>query len=223
MNTIITRRSILAIGTAAVLTPYQSLRAAPSAGELAADIDIVRDTLALHPGLYRYQTTYQADERLQKLKHDYAVATTLDEQFLLLSAFTATIRCGHTHCNPYNQKKAVVQPLFERSTRLPFEFKWLDDRMVVLADRSDLGLPPDTEIRSIDGEAPARLLNTLVGYARADGSNDAKRVAEMAMQNIDRFGTFDIFSRCCIHPGAECSTSDTAPPRVARLTPPSPR
>lgn len=199
MNTLLTRRHMLTVATAVMLTPYQALRAAPSVGELAADIDIARDALALHPGLYRYQTPHEADERLRKLKRDYAAAATLDEQFLLLSAFTATIRCGHSQCNPYNQRKAVVQKLFERPTRLPFEFKWIGGRMIVLADRSDLGLPRGTEIRAIDGEAPALILKKLVGYARADGSNDAKRVAQMAMQNIDRFETFDIY-QSLLHP-----------------------
>lgn len=216
---------MLAISTAAMLTPYQALRAAPSAGELASDIDIVRDTLALHPGLYRYQTPRQADERMLKLKRDYAAATTLNEQFLLLSAFAAAIRCGHTHCNPYNQKKAVVQTLFERPTRLPFEFDWLDGRMVVLADRSGLGLQPGTEICSIDGAAPAHLLKSLVSYARADGSNDAKRVAQMAMQNIDRFETFDIFQSLlhppqgeAFHVGYRTPTGRMANATVAALT-----
>ncbi|QXQ08498.1 peptidase S41 [Sphingosinicellaceae bacterium] len=226
MNTILTRRRLLAGGTAAMLTPYSGLRAAPSAGELADDIDIVRDALALHPGLYRYQTPREADARVRKLKRDYAAATTLDEQFLLLSAFTATIRCGHTQCNPYNQKKAVVQALFERPTRMPFEFEWIDGRMVARADRSGLGLQPGTEIRSIDGEAPVHLLKKLVGYARADGSNDAKRVAQMAMQNSDKFETFDIF-QSLLHPpqggmfhiGYGTTSGRKANVTVAALTP----
>jgi hypothetical protein len=199
MNTILTRRRMLALGSTAMLAPYQALRANPSAGELADDIDIVRRTLALHPGLYRYQTPREADDRLRNLKRAYAAAVTLEEQFLLLAAFTATIRCGHSQCNPYNQKKVVVQRLFERSTKVPFEFKWIDGRMVVLADRTGLGLPRGTEIRSIDGQATDHLLKKLVCYARADGDNDAKRVAQMAMQNIDRFETFDIF-QSLLHP-----------------------
>lgn len=195
----LTRRHLLAIGGAATLAPYYSLRAAPATGELGDDIDIVRRALALHPGLYRYQTPREADARLRKLKHDYSAAATLEGQFLALSAFTATIRCGHTQCNPYNQKRAVVKALFERPTKLPFEFIWIDGRMVLLADRSGLNLPRGTEIRSIDGETPSRLLKTLVAYARADGSNDAKRVAQMAMQNIDRFETFDIY-QSLLHP-----------------------
>lgn len=226
MDTNLTRRHLLAIGGAATLAPYYSLRAAPSAGELGDDIDVVRGALALHPGLYRYQTPREADARLRQLKRDYSAATTLEQQFLTLSAFTATIRCGHTQCNPYNQKKAVVEKLFERPTRLPFEFQWIDGRMIVLADRSALNLARGTEIRSIDGENPTGLLKKLVSYARADGSNDAKRVAQMAMQNIDRFETFDIY-QSLLHPPRDgvfriryrTPTGRDAEAEIAALTP----
>lgn len=199
MTLTLTRRHMLAISGAAALLQYDALRAAPSTGERRDDIDIVRRALALHPGLYRYQTARAADARLRTLEGDYAAATAIEQQFLLLSAFTATIRCGHSQCNPYNQRKAVVQTLFERPTRMPFEFDWIDGRMVLLADRSGRNLPRGTEIRSIDGEAPSHLLKTLLAYARADGSNDAKRVAQMAMRNIDRFETFDLF-QSLLHP-----------------------
>ena len=193
MNTSLTRRHMLAIGGAAMLTPCTSLRAAPSAGELRQDIDIVRRTLALHPGIYRYQTPRQLEERLKTLERSYVASSNLQQQFLALSAFTATIRCGHSQCNPYNQKKAVVQALFERPTRLPFEFDWIGGHMVLLADRSGRGLPRGTTIVSVNGEPAAHLLQRLVRYARADGSNDAKRVVQMAMRNTDRFETFDIY------------------------------
>ncbi len=189
----LTRRHMLALGSAALLTPATSLRAAPSTGELRQDIDIVRRVLALHPGLLRYQSPREVEARLKTLEHSYGSAATMQEQFLHLSAFMATIRCGHSQCNPYNQKKAVVAALFEQPTKLPFEFDWIDGRMIVLADRSERNLPRGTEIRSINGEAAGHLLRRLLPYARADGSNDAKRVVQMAMRNTDRFETFDIY------------------------------
>lgn len=176
-----------------MLAPGSSLRAAPSAGELRGDVEIVRRTLALHPGVYRYQTPRELEVRLQALARDYGAAGSLELQFLALSGFMATIRCGHSQCNPYNQKKVVVRALFDRPTRLPFEFDWIDGRMVVLADRSGQGLPRGTEIRAINGLPARELLRRLLPYARADGSNDAKRVAQMGMRNIDRFETFDIY------------------------------
>lgn len=193
MDMTLSRRQLLAAAPAAMLASHAGLRAAPSTGEFRDDVDIVRRTLALHPGIYRYQTQRQLGERLTGFGHDYIAASGPEQRFLALSAFMATIRCGHSQCNPYNQKKAVVQSLFERPTKLPFEFDWIDGRMVLLADRSGSGLVRGTEILSINDEAAPHLLKRLVRYARADGSNDAKRVAQMAMRNIDRFEAFDIY------------------------------
>ena len=203
MDMNLTRRNLLAAGGAAALFPHRSLRAAASTGELTQDVDIVRRALALHPGVYRYQSPTMLDGRLHQLDRDYSRESSLDRQFLILSAFLADIRCGHTHCNPYNQKKKVVAALFERNTRLPFEFDWIDGRMVVLADRSGRALlPRGTEIRSINGHSAVGLLRRLVAFARADGGNDAKRVEQMAMRNSDRFETFDIFQGLVCPPEA---------------------
>lgn len=194
MNMTFTRRQILATGMAAAIAPTGRLGATPTANDLGEDIDIVRRTLALHPGLHRYLTPGQVEALLDRLALRFAAAPDLDGRFLALSAFMAKIRCGHSQCNPYNQRKAVVRSLFERPTRLPFEFDWLGGRMIVVADRSGRDLfPRGTEILSIGGEDAGRLLRRLLPYARADGGNDAKRVAQMAMLNTDRFETFDIF------------------------------
>ena len=190
----LTRRSLLAAGGAAALLSHRSLRAAPSTTDLKQDVDIIRRALALHPGVYRYQSPNRLDGRLRQLDRDYSRESSLDQQFLVLSQFLAEIRCGHTHCNPYNQKKAVVAALFERNTRLPFEFDWIGGRMVVLADCSGrAALPRGTEILSINGESAAGLLRRLVAFSRADGGNDGKRIQQMAMRNTDRLETFDIF------------------------------
>lgn len=195
-----TRRSMLVSGGAAVIAS-QGLRAAPSLGEYREDIEIVRRALALHPGVYRYQTPAKLSQRLARLERDFIGAGSPDLRFLVLSEFMATIRCGHSQCNPYNQSKSVVQSLFERATKLPFEFDWIAGRMVVLADRSGTGmLRAGTEILTINGEAAPRLLGRLVPYARADGSNDAKRIAQMAMRNIDRWETFDIYQGLILPP-----------------------
>lgn len=197
----ITRRTLFALGGAGILAQHSYLRAAPSSGEYRQDIDIIRRALMLHPGLYRYQTPARAEARLRRLEADYVAAGSIEDRFLLLSAFMAGIRCGHSQCNPYNQRKAIVQALFERPTRVPFEFGWIDGKMVVLADRSGSDmLARGTEILSINGQAAGSVLKRLVAYARADGSNDAKRVAQMAMRNTDRFETFDIYQGLILPP-----------------------
>lgn len=194
MHNVISRRSALQWIGASALLAGSPVRAEPSAGALKDDIVLVRRVLALHPGLLRYQSTADVERRLARLARDYVGAAGLEGRFLALSAFMATIRCGHSHCNPFNQRASVAKLLFDRPSRLPFEFDWVGASMVVLADRgTGRSLPAGTVILSIDDEEPERLLARLLPFARADGANDAKRVAQMAMRGTERYEAFDIF------------------------------
>lgn len=174
------RRTFVTSACAALVATPSLLRAAPAAGELRDDIVILRRALDLHPGLLRYRKRAQIDHDLRLLEREYSGTSSQTCQFLLLAEFLAKVRCGHTQCNPYNQGDAVVSSLFERRTRVPFEFAWIDGHMVVLADRSGSGwLEPGTAITAINGESTRDLLHRLVTYARADGHNDGKRIAQM--------------------------------------------
>jgi hypothetical protein len=164
-----------------------------SAAALKDDIEIVRGALALHPGLLRYNTPATIEAGLAALARDYVGAAGGAEQFLSLSRFLSVIRCGHTHCNPYNQSDTLVADVFDRRTRLPFRFRWLGGRMVMLDTAADGAIPRGSEILRLNGERPARLLDALLAYARADGGNDAKRAALMEVRGGEKFETFDIF------------------------------
>lgn len=112
----------------------------------------------------------------------------------MLSRFLATIRCGHSYANFYNQKSAVAADLFDRPTRVPFHFVWVSDAMVVTADHSGEGvLPRGTRIRKLNGATPGALRRALLPYVRADGHNDAKRISLLGVQGFDRIETFDVF------------------------------
>lgn len=178
----------LAAGGAAALAPSIAFSAGAA---LASDIEIIRSALALHPGLYRYNSPAGIEARLARLAAQWPGAS-LETRFLALSEFLAAVRCGHTHCNPYNQSDEIVAALFERRTRVPFRFTWIDGRMIVLGDAAG-ALARGDEILRLNGERPRRLLKRLMAFARADGGNDAKRVALMEMRNTDAFETFDIF------------------------------
>jgi len=168
------RRHILCALAATPLLP-QLARAEP-APSLAGDIDILRRALALHPGLYRYNSPREMNARIARLSRDFAAAPTMEARYLTLSRFTATIRCGHTYANFFNQKRAVRNALFDRPTRLPVHFRWIGGRMIVTGDPGKFGLTPGTEITSLNNVAPRAMLAALLPYARADGHNDAKRV-----------------------------------------------
>ncbi|HEX8553121.1 MAG TPA: S41 family peptidase [Sphingomonas sp.] len=187
------RRSfMMGLGAAATL-PTLGHAADPMPGDLAGDIAVLREALKLHPGLYRYNSPAAIEARIAALAPAFVGAPTRTDRYLLLSRFLATIRCGHSYCNFFNQRKPVAAELFDRPTRLPFRFRWVDKRMVVVGDPAGLGLAAGTEITAVNGVAPAAMLARLMPYARADGGNDAKRVSLLDMRGDDRIEYFDVF------------------------------
>lgn len=188
----IERRSILkSVGTGAIAALLPRIAAAQASGD---DIEIVRTALTLHPGLFRYQSPREHEERLSRLGRDYAAAPDTATRYLLLSRFLAAIRCGHSYCNFYNQSKALKADLFDRPTRLPFAFRWIGRDMVVTADRSGTNrLNPGTIIKTINGVRAREMLKAMLPYARADGHNDAKRIAQLEVHGVDEWEAFDIF------------------------------
>lgn len=115
------------------------------------------------------------------------------ESFLALTRLTASIRCGHSYPNFWNQTEAVASALFEGQDKLPAEFRWIDRRMIVTVDHTPgRALARGTEILSINGVRAAQVLDSLMPLARADGANDAKRVAYLEVNGRDRYHAFDV-------------------------------
>lgn len=162
---------------------------------LRQDVEILeRAYRNLHPGLYRYQSASEVDERFASLRRDLEKGATLRDAYLAFSGFAAAVRCGHTYANFFNQPKPVAEALFQGRNRLPFYFRWIGDRMIVTRSLgSDAGLTPGTEIVSLNGTPSDRILARLMPYARADGGNDAKRRANLSVQGYGRYEAFDIF------------------------------
>lgn len=196
------RRSFLSATaiSGAVATLPAPLRAATPPG----DLEIARRALALHPGLYRYQSPREWERRFTAFAREWQARPAQDDRFLALSRLTAAVRCGHTQCNPYNQSKAAVASLFDRPTRLPFTFRWIERQMVVTGDSGAVtGIAPGSVVTAINGMKPGAMLRALMPYARADGGNDAKRVSLLEMRGDEQFETFDIYQGLLFPPGSE--------------------
>ena len=199
------RRNFLTLTAGAMLAPATAFAAtAPTASDLAGDIAILREALALHPGLYRYNRPAEISARIDHLASAFPAAKTVEARYLLLSRFLSTIRCGHSYANFYNQKKVVASALFDRPTRVPFHFVWIDAQMVVTADHSGTGaLPRGTRITKLNDIIPAAMRRALLPYIRADGHNDAKRASLLAVQGFDRIETFDVFQGLLFPPAGD--------------------
>jgi hypothetical protein len=171
-----------------------SKRVIPAA-KLLEDADVLQRVYeAAHPGLYRYNTKAQMAKHFESLRNEFARDRTLAEAYVAISQFLAKIKCGHTYANFFNQPKEIVQSLFAGKNRVPFCFRWLSGRMIVTRDLSpEAKLKPGTEVVEINGVRSADILTKLMTIARADGSNDAKRVAYLEVQGTGKYEAFDIF------------------------------
>ena len=199
----INRRTILRRAAAvSAAAPFATLAAAQTAPAKLDDLTIVRRALMLHPGLYRYQSPQGFERRFAQFDAEWQSSPGRAARFLALSRLTAAVRCGHTQCNPFNQSEAVVADLFDRPTRVPFCFRWIGGSMVVTGESGAAsGIAPGSIVERLGKQSPAALLRALLPYARADGSNDAKRVAQMEMRGDEEFETFDIFQGLLFPPG----------------------
>lgn len=197
----LSRRHLLGIGAAAVAVgtlprPVRALAQAEtlSPAAMREDIRLLRRAYeALHPGLLRYNTPEQIAASFDRLEADSATPLSLEAFYLRLSRLLAMLRCGHSYANFYNQSRAVQTRLFEASDRLPFQFLWLGDRMIVTGDPTGTGIAPGSEIVRLNGRAAGEVLAGLMTVARADGGNDGKRRQLMSVQGQDGYESFDVF------------------------------
>ena len=166
-----------------------------SAHDLQADAAVLRRTYeALHPGLTRYQTDAELGAHFAELDHALDHDQTVLEAFLAVTRFTATLRCGHSYPNFYHQPRAIGDLLKAGHDRLPFQFVWIDRRMVVTRNLSnDPRLVPGTVIATVDGVPAQHILESLMPLVRADGHNDAKRINALQVQGFDRIELFDVY------------------------------
>ena len=189
---------LLVAGTASAQAPDSVDR--PVAGKLSAsalqaDVQVLRQAYeALHPGLYRYNTpvamSLHFDSLAAALGHDQSLA----QAYVTIARFLNLIECGHTFPNPYNQKDRVLGEVVTVAGRVPFYFRWLDGRMIVTRNvSSDPALVRGTEVLAINGVSSADILRQLLPLSRADGSNDAKRVANLEVLEIERYSAFDVY------------------------------
>lgn len=188
-----TRRMMIGGGASALLLGNACAHVTASA--LTKDVALLRRAYeTLHPGLYRYNTAAEMSGHFDRLAAAWSAGQTRSEAYLSLSRFLARVRCGHTYANFFNQSKEVSAELFAGRDKLPFHFRWIDRRMIVTDSKATEGLQAGDEITEIGGRSASGILRDLTAYARADGSNDAKRVAQLNVIGLERFEAFDVFN-----------------------------
>ncbi len=162
--------------------------------ELRADVAVLRRTFErLHPGLYRYTSRARMGARFAALDRRLAHGATLPRAYLAVTQFTAAVACGHTYPNPLNQPRAVRTAVLESAPRVPFWFRWIGGRMIVTRSFGPARLALGTEVLALDGVPAGAVLRRLLSVARADGSNDAKRVSDLEVRGAGEYEAFDVY------------------------------
>jgi len=166
-----------------------------TAADVAADLATLRTTLdALHPGLHRYLTPAELDAAFADAAAEATAAPTTATVVLALARLTARLRCGHTFVNPSNQSDEVRAAVMS-APRVPFAFRWIGEELVVTRSLDPrAALTPGTIIERIDGVAAADLRARLLPLGRADGGNQAKRLASLEVHADAAIEAFDVYA-----------------------------
>ncbi|MEI6418952.1 MAG: S41 family peptidase [Sphingomonadales bacterium] len=199
---LVDRRSLLAATLALPATAMAQTPASPALtpasllmpDAMQADLALLGQAYAtLHPGLDRYLGHAAWARLIAGAQRWAAQPRTAGDFYLQLSRLTAAVKCGHSYPNPNNHRRAVREGVLGGRNRVPFSFRWLGGEMVVTGGLAPgVDLPAGSIITRLDGMAPPALLRAMLPLARADGSNDAKRVAQLQVTGQDRLLAFDV-------------------------------
>ncbi len=160
--------------------------------DLLADFEIARKSYEqMHPGLYKYESKAVIDAAFEKAKLAFSKDQTLAEAYFNFHKLTSSFKCGHAYPNFFNQEEALKSEVFEQKNCVPFHFRLINNRMLVVNSINEL-VKDGLEIKSINGVKIEKIIKTILPIVRADGSNDGKRYS-LLENGKEYFGYFDIF------------------------------
>lgn len=95
-----------------------------SESQIESDIHLFSEIVkTYHPGLYRYQSESDFDKLIESYINQNQSSYSIEQSFLLFSKLAASIKCGHTYTNLFNQSKSVRSTLIENANKLPLLLK----------------------------------------------------------------------------------------------------
>ncbi len=160
--------------------------------DLLADFEIARKSYEqMHPGIYKYDSKETIDKAFEKAQLAFNHDQTLSEAYFNFHKLTSVFKCGHAYPNFFNQEEALKSEVFEQKNCVPFHFRLINNRMLVVKSIDEL-VKDGLEIKSINGVKIEKIIKTMLPIVRADGSNDAKRLS-LLENGKEYFGYFDIF------------------------------
>lgn len=165
-------------GQAPVAAPAAYQPRLLTAAEASADVALMRRALeTIHPGLYRYSSKAVIDAAFARLEAAAARPITDLALHAQIALMLATIHCDHTKAELSDPITAYRQT---SPTHLPFRFRLIEGRMIVLSNDGQPGAPPaGAEILRINAMPVPILLNRLAPMVSYDGDTDQAVAAKL--------------------------------------------
>lgn len=169
-----------------------------STEQLIADYLLIEEAiLKVHPGTYRYNDKGSISEGLSELRSTFEEPLSYGGAYLAMSKLTALIKCDHTKVGFNNQNKTINSIIHGQADKLPFTFKWVGDKMIVInavISSSEGLVERGSEILQINGIDVSKIQEKMFSYVAADGSTDKNRTRKMEVDGYDfRYNAFDVF------------------------------
>ena len=164
-----------------------------TAEELQADFQVAKEALlTAHPGLYRYNSKEEINALFEQYEAIFSKPMDHGAAYLNFSKMLAQIRCSHTYANYWGQSPLIKQAVINQANKLPFTFRIVNNRMIVMASADDR-IPAGTEITHINQEPVSDIFNSMQSVLRMDGHNEAKSTAELNLTGTQDYETFDVY------------------------------
>jgi hypothetical protein len=149
-----------------------------TAEDARADIALMRRALdTIHPGLTRYTDKPTLEAAYRRLEAATARPITDLALHAEVARLLATIRCDHTKPE---LSETLMQYREVNATHLPFRFRLLEGRMIVVAADGQPGAPTvGSEILAINGTTVPALLLKIAPLVAYDGTTDQAIAAKL--------------------------------------------
>jgi hypothetical protein len=139
-----------------MLTPAQA----------ASDVALLRRALeTIHPGLYRYVPKAAVDASFARLEAAAQAPVSTLALHREIARLVASIHCDHSKPE---LPDAIEQWRKTNASHLPFRFRLIEGRMIVLSG----ALPMGAEITAINGRPVPQILNAVAPLVAYDGDTD---------------------------------------------------